>query len=247
MKKVGEHFKRKFENFDMATCWLNSCLQLLLTAIDHSEESLSFSSELGNELKRLQMNNDNILNPTTVKNIIVTAEDTRIATRLSEITSEIDDQIELENQAMAVENMRLNLLSGQQCVRDFFLCLHENILSWPDVFLPFSFQITHSTVCCSCNQVHQSETRQVYIEMPVPPANSRLNDYIEEYLNTCSLVGKFCADGCQNLVQAEKRSRLTLASEAEFFIIILTRAMETLDGYKLVENKTNATNDVFIR
>ena len=31
-------FARKFRNPDMATCWLNSCLQLLLTAIDYDED-----------------------------------------------------------------------------------------------------------------------------------------------------------------------------------------------------------------
>ena len=237
-KIFKQPFKRKFKNLDMATCWLNSCLQLLLTAIDHSEIPVSFSSELGNELILLQLNKEaNILDPTTIKHIIVTSEDTRIATRLSEITSEIDDQIELENRTRAIESLRLNLISGQQCVRDFFLCLQENILSWPDVFLTFSFKITHSTTCCGCNQIHQSETTQMYVELPVPPDNSSLNDYVEEHLNTSTLVGKFCEDGCQKFVQAEKRSRLTLASETEFLIVILTRAIETLDGFALVGNE----------
>ena len=150
-------------------------------------------------------------------------------------------------QTRAVESLRLNLISGQQCVRDFFLCLLENVLSWPDVCSPFTFNITHSTVCRSCNNVHQSETLQMYVEMPVPPENSSLNDYVEEYLNTSSLVGKFCEDGCQKLVQAEKSSRLTEAGETEFLNIILTRAVETLDGFKLVENKITVINDVIIR
>ena len=130
--------------------------------------------------------------------------------------------------------MRLNLISGQQCVWDFFLCLQENILSWPDVCSPFSFKLTHSTICYSCNHVNRSN-------------NSSLNDQIEEDFNTSSLVGKFCEDGCQNFVQTEKSSRLTLASETEFLILILTRAMETLDGFKLVKNKIATTNDVFLR
>ena len=31
-------FKRKFKNDDMATCWLNACLQLLLSAMDNFED-----------------------------------------------------------------------------------------------------------------------------------------------------------------------------------------------------------------
>ena len=110
-------------------------------------------------------------------------------------------------------------------------------MSLPDVFFSFYFKITHSTSCNSCKRVYQSETTQLYVELPVPPNNSSLNDYIEEYFNTGSLVGKFCEDGCKNFIQAEKRSRLRLASETEFIIVILSRAIETIDGFELVETK----------
>ena len=83
--------------------------------------------------------------------------------------------------------------------------------------------------------------------MPVPHDNANLNDAVEEFFNTSSLVGRFCDDGCQTLTQAENRSRLSLASDTEFFIVILSRAVETLDGFKLVKNRVTPTNDVFIR
>ena len=188
-----------------------------------------------------------ILDPGRVKNIIVTAEDTRIATRLSELSFEIDDQELLERRTRAVKNLWLNLISGQQCVRDFFLCLQENILSWPDVCSPFLFDITHSTVCLSCNHVHQFQTNQMYVEIPVPPNDTNLNDYIEEHLNTASLFGKFCEDGCQKFSEAEKSSKITLARETEYLMIILTRAVDTLDGFKFLENEITVTNEVYIR
>ena len=87
----------------------------------------------------------------------------------------------------------------------------------------------------------------MYIEMQVPPDNSNLNDFIEEYLNSSSQVGIFCENGCGSIVHAEKRSTMTSIAETEFFIVILTRAMETLDGFHLNKNKITATNDVFIR
>ena len=49
-----QSFRRHFNNLDMATCWLNSCLQLILTAMDHSLSTASFTSELGKELSFLQ-------------------------------------------------------------------------------------------------------------------------------------------------------------------------------------------------
>ena len=241
-------FSRKFNNLDLTNCWLNSCLQLILASIDHSESRENFTSELGLELMRLhESDTDFSLDSTNVKHIIVTAEDTRIATRMSELSAEIHDQFQLEHRMHDVENLRLNLISGQQCVRDFFLCLNENILSWPDVYFKFGFKITHSTKCTSCQHIYQSETQQTYVELQVPSDESNLNDYVEDFFNRCTTVGRFCENECQKIVPAEKNSKVTNASETEFITVILTRAMETLDGYQLNKNRVNITNDVFIR
>ena len=186
-------FHRRFRNIDQTTCWLNSCLQLILTAFDYCLSPSSLTSELGKELMHLKSCNQNIaLDPSNSKNIIVTAEDTRIATRLSEMPTEVLDPIQLNNRRNAIEGMRLDLISGQQCVRDFFLCINENVLNWPDVYSNFGFKMTHSTRCCSCMNVNQSETTQIYVEIPVPPNNSNLNECIEDYFNTSSLEGLNC-------------------------------------------------------
>ena len=87
----------------------------------------------------------------------------------------------------------------------------------------------------------------MYAEIPVPPDDSNLNDFVEEFFNTSTLVGRSCDDGCQGFEQAETRSKLTSAAEPEFFIVILTRAVQTMDGFEFVKNKTSATSDVFIR
>ena len=164
-----------------------------------------------------------------------------------ELALEFDDPIELEYRSQNIQNLRLNLISGQQCVRDFFLCLNENFLSWPDLFSSFGFNITHSTECCSCNFVNQSETTQMYLELPVPPNDSNLNEYIEDYFNGSSSVRFFCENGCNNVVQSKKISTLTRAAETEFIVVILRRAVETLDGFQLNRNRTIPTNDVLIR
>ena len=87
----------------------------------------------------------------------------------------------------------------------------------------------------------------MYVEIPVPPDQSNLNDYVEEYFNISSLVGLHCGNACQTFVQVEKNSKLTLSGETEFFTVILTRAVETMNGFQLVSNRTMATDDVYIR
>ena len=168
----------------MATCWLNSCLQMLLSALDQNSNDHLFNSELGLELQRLQLNLfGGSLDPTIVKDIIVTCEDTRIATRLSELQSEIFDPAELERQSNLIQSFRLNLRSGQQCVRDFFVLLNENLLNWPDVYNYFAFQMVTSTTCVSCGKRSESESTQIYEEMPVPRDGSNLKCYVEQFFN----------------------------------------------------------------
>ena len=242
-----QNFARRFKNIDMTTCWLNSCLQLLLIAMDHTQTKESFTSELGEELMQLKYNKDYPLDATNFKHILVSTEDTRIATRISELSFEIYDPDELEHRTQNIQNMRLNLISGQQCVRDFFLCLNENLLNWPDVFSQFGFQITHSNECSSCKSSTSSETMQIYIELAVPPHGSNLSDYIEDYFNGNSTVGAFCQNECKRFGPSEQRSSMTKVAETEFFIVVLTRAVETLDGYQLCDREVKATNDVLIR
>ena len=87
----------------------------------------------------------------------------------------------------------------------------------------------------------------MYVELQVPSNDTNLNESVEEFFNSSTLVGLRCEEGCQQTVQAEKTSTITRASDAEFFIVILTRGVQTVEGFKLVENRVHATNDVFIR
>ena len=45
-KSNQEMFCRRFHNPDLATCWLNSCLQLILIAMDYDGQNTIFNSQL---------------------------------------------------------------------------------------------------------------------------------------------------------------------------------------------------------
>lgn len=247
---INNTFTRRFENPDLSTCWLNACLQLILTAIDYDEDTIrmTFDSELGQELIKLQSSSKNkSLDPSTVKEIIATSEDTRVAVRLSELSYQIIDQNQVENQSRQIENLRFDLRRGQQCVRDFFLCLDQNLVCWPDVYSTFSFQLTHSTECSSCKHKNQFETTQLYLEMPVPPNDANLKHHVEHFLNEGSKVGSYCDEACKAFSEKDKRTILTRADEAKFFLVLLTRGIETLDGFHLVKNKIKSTENIDIR
>ena len=210
--------------------------------MDYEKDNLTLDSELGVELLRLQRINQNIsLDPTVVKDIIVSTEDTRIATRLSRLGPNDDEHRRF------IENSRFDLRSGQQCVKDFFLCLNENIFDWPDVSSLFCFSLTHSSKCDSCGIENTPETTQMYLELDVPPDGSDLKIHVENFLNDEWSNLYLCEENCKKLTQKHKKIMLTSAAEAEILTVFLSRTMQTLDWYKFVKNRVNATSDILIR
>ena len=190
--------------------------------MDQKSSDIEFNSELGAELIRLQVNElGGSLDPTGIKDIIVTCEDTRIAMRLSELQSEIFHPDELERQSRLIQSFRLDLRKGQQCVRDFFVTLNENLINWPDVFNLFSFEMVTSTTCSSCKQRSQSESLHIYEEMDVPGDQTNAKIYIEQFFNGSSTVDSKCSDGCKEVGQGERRNTLKSCSYSFFFSILL--------------------------
>ena len=203
------YFKRRILNPDTTSCWLNACLQLILTAFDHLTHPLELASELGKELFKIQnIQDDQSIDPSSVKNIIVFAEDTRIAVRKSEIMSQGLNNEELKRQLKSIDNLHLNLNNGQQCVRDFFLCLKENFENWIDVYQIFCVNMIYSTTCSNCAKMSESEQNQLYVEIDVPPNGSKLNEYVEKTLNGYCEVEYHCQDGCNVKCEAENRSMI---------------------------------------
>ena len=248
MKHGNQIFKRRFENPDMATCWLNSCLQLVLCAMDQNSGGHVFNSELGIELERLQLNQSGMpLDPTSVKDIIVTCEDTRIATQLSELQLEISNQVEMNQRSQVITDLRLNLRSGQQCVRDFFVALKENLLYWPDVYNYFAYQMINSTTCSKCGNKSQSEATQIYEEMGVPQDRSSIKSSVEEFFNGSTFVDSYCEDGCKFRGVGIRRTMLKSTVDSRFIILILSRAIYAADGIRMATNKVICTDTMDIR
>ena len=85
---------RKFKNPDLRSCWLNSCLQLILTGLDYDEDMVEsmYSSNLGKLLLKIRSETDRSINPMAIKDILLAAEEKRIACRLSDIGYEIIEE-----------------------------------------------------------------------------------------------------------------------------------------------------------
>jgi hypothetical protein len=182
-----------------------------------------------------------------VKNIIVFAEDTQIAVRKSEIIGQGLERSELERQLKNIDDLHLNLNQGQQCVRDFFLCLKENLESWFDLYQIFSLNMIYSTTCLSCGKVSESETNQLYVEMDVPPDGSKLNEHVEKQLNGYCKVEYQCHDECNVNFEAENRSMIKSCEASNFLIVMLRRVVQGEEGPEIVQNRVNSIDNICIR
>ena len=242
-KENNSSYRRKFLNPDSASCWLNSCLHLLLVAFDHSEWNTEIFSEFGKELYSMKCSNS--IDPTTIKDIMVFAEQTRIAIRKSEIMNKSLDHEEKTRQLRQIDEVYLNLGAGQQCVRDFFLCLNENAPNWIDLHDFLCFETIDSTMCLRCHYKNEIRLRQIYLEMEVPPDGSSLGKYVEEHFDESTIVDFVC-DECGANFQAEKKLLLNSINEADFITILLRRTVYSDEGNMLVVSKIEAVGDIHL-
>ena len=146
-----------------------------------------------------------------------------------------------------IDKMYLNLKNGQQCVRDFFVCLHENMENWMDVYRIFHFTTINLSTCKACGHQNESEQYQIYLEIDVPPNNSNLSDYVEQTLNDGEVVEYHCQDGCDRRYQADKRTLLKSVKETQFIIVMLRRMIISEYGLEIVRNNINSGENINIR
>ena len=232
--KSCNRFVRCFKNPDSSKCWLNACLQLILIGLDHFPHDIQLQSPLGLELLSLYSSQGNNLDPTNIENIIMSEE--------------------MERRRNNPNALFLNLDSGQQCVRDFFIALTENVIAWPDVFSLFSFQLIEESKCdnSQCNNKNISEHNpQIYIEMEVPDSNSDLSYFVEKQLNESESIDYYHCEkrygGCGNRGGAEHSTKIKTLSDRHFLIVILRRLTMTEDNrFEINDNRVSATGDIKI-
>ena len=92
-----------------------------------------------------------------------------------------------------------------------------------------------------------SETHQIYLELKVPPNNSSLSNALQDHFNKSSTIVKNCEACGKKSVEAEIKSQLTMASSTDFLLVILSRAIQTIEGFEINLNNVIATDDVYIR
>ena len=176
---------------------MNCCIQLFLIAFDAKLPIADFNSNLGVQLKILHSIDDSVpLDPSPIRLLLSETDDLRIETEKNGLKQVIKDPRELRKRLRDKENTKLNLGKGQQCARDFFVCLRENRESWPDVYSFINYNVKDTTICRICGNCSSNEEREeIYTELICPSDGSQLGMSIEKYFNHGELVEYRC-DKC---------------------------------------------------
>ena len=241
---------RYFSNPDKESCWLNSCLQLVLTALDHLKSCIKNGSPLYNYLMYFQDSERVMpLNPIEIKNLIYLQEKRRI---LKTNVPAIFRLFHFEGTTSSNEaDLCLEILErqGQQDCRDFFSCILSNKKAWPDVCKLFEFSIEEFTVCLSCGFSSRSGKVQDVPFLPIdcPSHSTPLHEMIEK-LNGQSIRKDWkCESICKRVTGGKHFTKVIDVSSTTFFTTIVNRLIRHENGsLQILNTKCSVTDNVKI-
>ena len=248
LKKQRIQF-RSFANPDMESCWLNSCMQLMLCAFDHMRnQETEDKSDLWKILWNMKTMESCSLNPLPIRDILIQREQERIVeenvvpqNRLFHFSG--TQTTDLRSLKSLSESSRI----GQQDCKDFFVSLWESCHFWPDVCSLFSISIFKFTTCLSCGSdslQNSNTTAEPFLYLECPKEDMNMNDFVNEHFNEPNRVKEWRhEDGCGKRTEGNNFQRLKNIDNQEFFILMVKRLKGeplTIDRTKLEVTPTIA-------
>ena len=246
-KKIAH---RHFSNPDQASCWMNSCLQAVLIALDHLDSPVRNGSPLYNYLMYFQDPERVMpLDPTEIKNLIFHQEKKRI---VEKNVSPVFRHFHFEGTTSSNEaDLCIEALErqGQQDCRDFFSCILSNKKAWPDVCKLLSFSIEEYTVCISCGFTSRSGISDdvPFLRLDCPLHSTPLHEMIEQ-LNGQSVHRDWkCESVCKKVTGGKHFTKIVNVSTTTFLTTIVNRLIHDENGsLQILNTKCSVTDDVII-
>lgn len=226
----------------MESCWLNSCMQLVLAAFDHSSELVTNGSPLWKLLTQYKMKDEgDIINPLEIRDLLLATERDRILLKgvrpenrlfhYANTNSTNEDRLKSLSEASRI---------GQQDCKDFFVCIEQNKESWADVYSVFDFSATKATLCHNCQVESRPPNydKQTFMMFDCPQQDITLSQYVSKHLNESTSVNNWRhEDGCNRIGEATNRVRLVNVESTKFITIIVNRLMRDPQGHLTISNK----------
>ena len=227
--------QRRFLNKDNATCWLNTNLQLVLTAFDFENNLERNGSSLWKNLIALKnMDSCIVLDPSEVKTNLIKTEKRRMR----------QTNIRAENAVFNLDNSddAFNINSvGQQDAKDFWMCIDENQGKWEDLFDLFKSEVISETECSTCGFVSRQESscsESSFIRLSCPTENCTMKQYFENKLNSFEECN-FWRDegGCGRITVGKNRTKILCLENVKYLVIIIDRLIQINGQFLIQETK----------
>ena len=187
-------YNRRISNHDGETCWLNSSLQMILTALDRSPNH-SLTSRIGKELQVAQT--QSLIDPRFMKFLI-------------------QDEIETNHSRYQ------HILTDEQCARDLLIILTENERSWIDLYSLLFHKRKQTIMCQNCGEESYHYINQLYAEVTLPEDNANLKSMLERDWNHGSEVEYRCEE-CNYRGLATKKHEIVTDESSGFFVVLMSR------------------------
>ena len=242
---------RTFKNRDAESCWMNSCLQLVLTALDHEDACQESGSSLWEQLIFLKkQGNSSSLDPLPIRNTIVNIEKARILeqnivplNRLFGLRSAVNYQPK-----NFMQNTHGSTKLGQQDCKDFFVCLSENKHHWLDVYKLFMVESVSFTTCTLCKHVSivdRNLNLSSFFLFECPESGMTMSSFLGNKLGKAEAVLDWRdEDGCNKITKGEKSTRISDLSKTNYLIIIVERLVSYNGNLKILRRKVPLGEDV---
>ena len=224
---------RVFLNEDAESCWLNSCLQVLLSLFDHDENLPSTGSTFYELLLWLWNNPSNEpLDPISIRDLLYATEKQRIVLKNIPPANRLFHYFGTQSYSVEELEMEQNA-RGQQDCKDFFICIEESKNYWLDIYGLFEFSLKYSTLCSSCQQVSESAnsiTTQSMLILQCPNEDVILSEYVFESLSMPITVNEWRHEnGCNMVTNGLNFKKLANVQMMKYLVVVVERLL-LIDG-----------------
>ena len=239
---------RCIRNPDNESCWLNSCLQLMLAALDHSSvNTLHRSSQLMDLLKQYQAEDFSaVLDPKAIRNLLFEKEIERIRTDHVQPNNRLFHYFgSYTTNFQQLYDLTERSRIGQQDCRDFFICFQQNSFYWPDVYELMEFHVLEYSQCCACGSQSRASlpTSHSNLLFDPPTADCTLMDVLNVNINEPNILEDWTdEDGCGTKGNCLKFTRLDPQTDIEFLTLIVRRLHYDEFGNPVINTKKVTTN-----
>ena len=136
---------------------------------------------------------------------------------------------------------------GQQDAKDFFICLMQNQIHWPDVFDTFKVRMRTISECRRCR--HRSAQANInefmFLEFDCPESGSMMSNYMKKRMEHPEIIPEWRdEEGCGQLGEAQVYRKIDNIEETEFIIIVIRRLVDYGNGPVILKNRVLVDDEV---